>query len=422
MNVEAYLETFEQRTKDPSLNAMIFLMKKFGDPHKKVKTIHIAGTNGKGSVCEMLSNILMKAGYKTAKFMSPYLLKFNERLVINDREIASEDTEKILEKMKIYIDEYNEKNEIKVKWFEVITSLAYIYYAEQKCDFAVIEAGMGGTWDCTNIIEPEISVITKIGYDHIDLLGDTIEKIARNKAGIIKENSNTVFVDQENIIEIIKEVCNKKNNKLHLINSNNISNYEYNIDFGKFDYKKYKNIKINLQGKAQTLNASECLECVDILREKGYKISEEAVREGLSTVVHKGRLEILSKSPLIIFDGGHNEDAIINLRENVEAYYKNFENKKYIVSLLKTKDYKTIIKNLCKNNDGTFIFTNGIDNEKYVSNEDLYNEAKKYIEENKIFKEELDKAIKEIKNKDVATFIVGSFYVYKKTRELLENV
>jgi len=422
MKINEYLDKFEKFTKDPTLNAMKYIMERFGNPHKNMKFIHVAGTNGKGSVCEMLNNVLINAGYKVGKFVSPHLIRFNDGICINNIEISDEDIEEILNPMSKIIDEYNEKNEIKVKWFEVITCVAFIYFAKKNCDISVIETGMGGTWDCTNIIEPEVSIITKIGYDHMDLLGNTIEKIAGYKAGIIKENSNTVFFNQEDVIDIIKRVCKEKNNQLHLIKEEDISNYKYDNEFQVFDCKEYKKIKINLKGKAQIENASECLECINILKDRGYKISDNAIRSGLSTVIHRARLEVLSKNPLVIFDGGHNESAIMNLRESIDQYYSNYEEKVYIISILKTKDYQTIIEKLCKNNDAIFILTNGIDKEKYVCNQDLYNVAKKYINEDKLYMKELEKAIELIKEKylNSLNLIVGSFYVYKKVRELID--
>ncbi|MCL2321091.1 MAG: Mur ligase family protein [Oscillospiraceae bacterium] len=421
MNINKYLEQFEKFTKDPTLKAMEYTMERSGSPHKSMKYVHVAGTNGKGSVCEMLNNVLIEAGYKVGKFVSPHLIRFNDGICINNVEISDEEIEEIIGPMSKIIEQYNKENEIQVKWFEVISSAALIYFAKKDCDIAVIETGMGGTWDCTNIIDPIVSVITKIGYDHTDILGSTIEEIAGHKAGIIKENSHTVFFYQEDAVEIIKNACDAKHNQLHLIKEEDISNYRYDGSFQIFNYKEYKNTKINLKGKAQIKNAAECLECVNILKSKGYKISDEAVRKGLSTVIHKARLEFLSENPLIIFDGAHNESAIINLRESIDLYYKDYPKKVYIVSILKTKDYKTVISRLCENNNAIFIFTNGIDKEKYVSNIDLYNAAKQYINEDKLYMEELEDAALLIKEKysDSLNLIIGSFYIYKKVCELL---
>lgn len=422
MNIEKYLANFDKFTKDPTLEAMNFIMEKFDNPHKKIKCVHVAGTNGKGSVCEMLNNCLINAGYKVGKFISPHLITFNDGICINNKPISDDEVEEILLPLSKVVEEYNSTHKIPVKWFEVITSLVFIYFYKKQCDIAIIETGLGGTTDCTNIVEPITSIITTIGYDHIDVLGETIEEIATHKAGIIKPNSETIFVNQPEIIEIIKNKCNQQNNKLHIIDKNDIKNYTCIGELQGFDYKAYKNIEINLRGKVQTLNCAECLETIEILKDKGYNITEEVIRESLKTVVHKARMEKISNNPTIIFDGGHNESAIRNLKQNIEQYYKN--NKKvYIVSILKTKDHSTIVKELSDDNEGIFYFTNGVEEKPYVPAEELAEEARKYIDEDKIFIKNIDEAIREAKEKypDSIIFVVGSFYVYKKVMENIKN-
>lgn len=422
MNIEEYLSNFDKFTKDPTLEAMEYIMSKFDNPHKKLKCIHIAGTNGKGSVSEMISNCLVNAGYKVGKFISPHLIKFNDGICINNSQISDREVEEILEPLSKVIEEYNKKHEIPVKWFEVITSLVFIYFYQKQCDFAVIETGLGGTTDCTNIIEPIISIITTIGYDHIDILGNTLEEIATHKAGIIKKNSNTVVTYQQQIINIIKDKCAKESNKLSIVNKENIKNYSYDQNFQKFDYKNYQNIEINLKGKIQTINASQCLEALDILKQKGYKIPENAIREGLKTVVHKARMEQINNNPTIIFDGGHNESAIQNLQDTIKQYYQN-EKKVYIISILKTKDHNTIIEKLSQDREAVFYFTDGIADRPYVPKEKLKEEAIKYISEENINISTLEKAIAEAKEKykDRTIFIVGSFYTYKKVIETIKE-
>lgn len=418
MDIEKYLSKFYKFTKDPTLDTMYFLMNEFGNPHTKCKFIHVAGTNGKGSICEMLSNILIKQGYRVGKYISPYLVRFNENISVNNVQISDKEVEEIINK-------YDKIYDIKTKWFEVITSTAFIYFASKECDFVVLETGIGGVIDPTNIVNSLISVIANIGYDHMDVLGNTIEEITKHKAGIIKENSDTVFFkqDNKNINDIISQTCNTKNNELHLLKEEDITQYSYGIDFQKFNYKEYKNVEINLKGKKQIYNASVCLECMDILKNKGYDVSDIAVREGLKTVIHKARFEILNESPTIIFDGGHNENAIINLKETINQYYKN-ENKVFIISILKTKDYRTILKLLLDDKDAIYIFTSGNDKDRFFSKEELYYEAIKYINnDNTLIMRELNEAIdlaaKEHKNRVI--FIIGSFYVYKTVIEKIEE-
>lgn len=420
MDVEKYLSQFIQVTEDPTLEAMEWLMNEFGNPHKKLKFIHIAGTNGKGSICEMMSNILEYSGYKVGKYISPHLMKLNERIVINGEEIEDKEIENILEEMSPKVDIYNSTHKIPVKWFEVITSLAIIYFERKHCDIVVFETGLGGTTDCTNIVDSIISIIGNIGYDHMDILGNTIEKIATHKAGIIKQNSDTIMVNQDNSTYIIKRECENKNSKLHLINENDVTNYNFNEYYQTFDYEEYKAVEINLKGKVQIYNAAICIKCAQILNKKGYKIKEEAIRNGLKTVIHKARFETLSKDPLVIFDGGHNENAIKNLVSTLNQYYSKKE-KVFIVSILKTKDYKTVIENLLKQ-DGIFIFTSGNDKTRYVSKEDLLEVAKKY-KTHDIFAYELGDGIHKALNdyKDRLICIIGSFYVYSYVKEILQK-
>lgn len=422
MNIEEYLSHFDKFTKDPTLDVMKYLMEKFGNPHKKLKCIHVAGTNGKGSVCEMLNNCLIEAGYNVGKFISPHLITFNDGICINNKPITNKEVEDILISLTKYIDEYNKAHEIPVKWFEVITSLVFIYFEKKKCDFVILETGLGGEVDCTNIAEPLISIITTIGYDHMDILGHKIEDIATQKAGIIKKNSETIFIDQPEVTKIIMDKCKKENNKLNLINKNDITNYSYTDEFQCFDYKNYKNVEVNLKGKVQTYNASQCLEALEILKKKGYIIPETAIKNGLKTIVHRARMEKICDNPTIIFDGGHNENAIKNLKQNIEQYYKN-QKRVYIISILKTKDHNTIIQELSEDKDAIFYFTDGIPERPYVPAKNLEKEANSYIERSRIKVKTLEEAIKEAREiyKDRTIFIIGSFYVYKEVTNLFES-
>ncbi len=413
MDIEEYLKKFDSVTKDPSLDAMQYFMEQYNNPHHKTKFIHIAGTNGKGSVCEMINNILINAGYKVGKYISPHLIKYNERITVNNIQITDEEISDILETLSEKVERYNQTHEVPVKEFEVVTTIALIYFAQKKCDIVVLETGLGGTYDCTNVAEGMISIITDIGLDHMDILGNTIEEIAKQKAGIIKSNNDTIMCFQDKVTDIINDKCKQENNTLHIVNKQDIKNYSFDDEYQQIDYKQYKNIKINLKGKCQIYNTAVALECMEVLKHKGYKITEESIRKGLSTVIHKARFEILNQNPYIIFDGGHNENAIKNLMATIKQYYPK-KRKIYIVSLLKTKDYKTVIKLLTQDKEGIFIFTTGNDENKYVPKEVLYEEAQKYIN-NDLYKRELKTAVNFARSisKDEIIMIIGSFYVYK---------
>ena len=229
------------------------------------------------------------------------------------------------------------------------------------------------------------------------------------------------MLEQDKVMKVFEEQCKKVKSKLHIIKKENLRNYSFTDEIQKFSFKGYKDIEVNLKGKSQIYNAGEVLEAIDILKNDGYKIENSAIYNGLKTVVHRARLETLSKDPLIIFDGGHNENAIKNLEQNINMYYP--KNKKiYIISILKTKDYKVIIKNICKDKNAIFCFTSGVD-KRYVPKGKLFKEARKYLEEEKIFKADIKDALKICKEeyKDRTILIVGSFYVYKTVVEELKN-
>ena len=429
MDIEKYFSNFFNGTKNPSLEAMRYFMKEFGNPHLNLKFIHVAGTNGKGSVTEMLSNVLIQSGYKVGKFMSPHLIKYNERTSINNINISDEELESIIHYIEPKLEEYNAKHETKVSLFELETTIAILYFYYKKVDVVVLEVGLGGLYDCTNIIEkPIASIINTVSFDHVNILGDSLEKIASEKAGIIKEASNTIYCAQNNCVDnIIIEKCKEKNNKLYLLKLEDVKNYQYNKEFQSFDYEEYKDIRINLKGPKQIKNAILCLKCFEILNDNGFNVKNEDIKIGLNSVLHRARFETICDKPKIIFDGAHNDSAIRNFKETVDMYYKE-EKKTFVISLLKTKDYKTYLKEILKEENSRFIFTSGNNSDKFFSKEDLYNEAKRILEKyskdkndfnqnevtKDLFKMELIDAINVVKKDDSRiTFFIGSFYIYK---------
>ena len=424
MDVKKFLSEFYKGTKKQTLGTVIYFMKKYNNPEKSLKIIHIAGTNGKGSCVEMISNVLTCAKYKVGKFISPHLVEYNERICVNNKEITDTELEKLITELMPEVEKYNKEHNNNVTLFELEIIMALIYFYRKNCDFVVLETGLGGLYDSTNIVNPIVSVITSIGYDHMHILGNTLSEIAVQKAGIIKENSNTIFISQDDEVnKVIENTCKAKNNTLHLIKEQDISNYSYDENYQKFDYRNYKNVLVNLKGKKQIYNASICLECMQILKDKGYTISENSIRRGLSTAIHKARFEKLNENPTIIYDGAHNKPAMQNLINSVNMYYKN--NKKvFIVSILKTKDYKGMLGELLQDKKATYIFTSGNSKERYVQGEVLANTAKEIMKEANIQVKNLkDSICYSVKNyKDSTIFIVGSFYVYGDVINILKEI
>lgn len=415
IDANEYLRNFYKGTKNPSLKAMQYFMNIYNNFEKQMKFIHIAGTNGKGSCTEIISNILVKQGYKVGKFLSPHLIRYNERISINGKEISDEEMLDLIEELKPLIDRYNKKEDTNITLFELETTMALLYFYRKNVDFVVLETGLGGLYDCTNIItKPLVSIITSIGYDHMHILGDTLPKIAYQKAGIIKEDSNTVIFEQEpEVNNVFITKCKEKNNNLHIIKESDISNYTFNNEFQYFDYKDIKNLSINLKGKIQIQNASLCIETMEILNQLGYIVSPESIKNGLATVIHKGRMEQLHENPMIIYDGAHNEPAMKNLQDMVKMYYGNLK-KVYIISILKSKDYRKMLKILAEDKNALYVLTSGNDEKRYETSKELYECMKEYIEPNRIFQKNLEDAIEDAMNTDSNTvnFIVGSFYIY----------
>lgn len=375
MLLDNFLSQFVQTTDFPTLDAMEYLMKHLGSPEKALKFIHIAGTNGKGSICEMLNNILMLSNYKVGKFMSPHLVVSNESICINNVQITDNEFLEYKERFEKLAQDYFNETKRSLTRFEILTALGILYFKEHNCDIVLLEVGLGGMYDCTNIVNSLISVFGSIGFDHTAILGNTLEEIASQKAGIIKDNSNTVIFEQP-AIPVIKEVCDNKKSKLHIIENKEITNYSFDSSYQYFDYLDFKNLCINLKGKKQIENACIAIECSNILEENGFKIKKETIYEALKTVTHSARFEELSKTPRIIFDGAHNENAIHNFIETVNALFPK-ENKTFLVSIITTKDYKTILNLLLNGFDNcTFIFTDGTDDTKFFKAQILYDYAK----------------------------------------------
>ncbi len=273
-NIEEYFNSFYRGAKSPELKTMRYFMKKYNNFDKTMKFIHIAGTNGKGSCTEIISNILIKQGYTVGKFISPHLIKYNERISINKRNISDEEILELINELQPLVEEYKKGEKENVTFFEFITILALIYFYRNKVDFVILETGLGGLYDCTNVItSPLVSVITSIGYDHMNILGKTLKEIAYQKAGIIKENSHTVIFKQEpEVDKVFIDECKKKNNILRIVQKEDISNYSFYENYQYFDYKNIKNICLNLKGKVQIKNACLSIETIKIINSYGYNI------------------------------------------------------------------------------------------------------------------------------------------------------
>ena len=337
----AYIHGLYRKGTKPCLDRIGFLLEKLGSPHKKLKFIHIAGTNGKGSTAAMTASILTKAGYRTGLFTSPYIYRFNERMQIAGRQIPDKDVISLTKKIRAIAETMPELP----TEFDFVTAMAMDYFARENCDIVVLEVGVGGALDSTNIIPPpEVAVITNIGLDHTDLLGDTVEKIAAVKAGIIKEGCHAVIYDSTPGVEqVYASICAEKHVPLKKAGFENLCSVSKDLDGQIFHCGNQKDLFLPLLGAHQLHNAAVVLRVIDTLQEKGWNISEDAIRDGLKDVSWPGRFHIVGRDPLFIIDGGHNPQCIEALVQNIKDYLAG---RKIIVlaGVLADKDYADMFR------------------------------------------------------------------------------
>ncbi len=327
----------------PGLERIGELCHKLGEPQGKLKFIHVAGTNGKGSTCSMLSSVLQSAGYRVGLYTSPYIKAFNERMQINGQNISDDELAEITEYIKPVADAMTDSP----TEFELITAVAFEYFKRHDCDVVVLEAGMGGRLDSTNIIESSLlSVITGIALDHTAFLGDTVEKIAAEKAGIIKTGCPVLFGGTHNgAAQVIAERAEACGSEFLRVNYNDLKMLATELSGTQFDFGAHKNMRIQLLGAYQPRNAAVVISAVEILRRRGLAISEEALRAGLAAAKWSGRFELLGREPVVIFDGAHNPDGIASAIESIKLYFGS--QKIYLLTgVLRDKDYAGIAADL----------------------------------------------------------------------------
>ena len=302
----------------PGLGRTLELLEKMGNPHKDLKFIHIAGTNGKGSTAAMTASILRKASYRTALYTSPYIYQFGERMQVDGELIPDDELIEITEFVKPLADTMEETP----TEFELITCIAFEFFKRRKCDIVVLEVGLGGLLDATNVIPcPEVAVITNIGLDHTDILGNTLEEIAFNKAGIIKENGHAViYRGTEGVEKVFEDTCREKNTKLKKANFDGLKLKSHDLFEQVFDCGDYKDIHLPLLGDHQLHNAAVVLAVAETLQEIGWKITKEHIYEGIRDVSWPGRFDIVCRDPLFIIDGGHNPQCLEALVKNIQDY------------------------------------------------------------------------------------------------------
>lgn len=329
------------------LTCMQEMLQRLGNPQDDLKFIHIAGTNGKGSVLAYTSTVLKEAGYKVGRYISPTIYSYRERIQVNEQYISREDLARLTQRIYEVGQAMVADGCLHPTCFEVETVLAFLYFREQKCDLVVLETGMGGLTDATNVVNTTlISVLVSISMDHMGYLGDTLAEIAAMKAGIIKPHTTVVSTRQQpDAAQVIQKTCKEKQCAYYEADPADVRDVTYGYESQTFTYKNYEHLKIRLAGAYQIENASLAVEVLDHLRDLGYPISEEALRRGLASTVWNGRFTIVDRDPLFILDGAHNQDAADKLKETLELYFKD-RRMIYIMGVLADKDYEYIVRQL----------------------------------------------------------------------------
>ena len=340
-----YLDEVSKYGSVLGLENMRELLGRLGNPQDDLKFIHISGTNGKGSVLAYLSTILSGGGYRTGRYISPTLFSYRERIQVDEQKIEKESLAHHVTAIAKVIEEMKAENAGNPTAFEVETALAFLYFKEKDCDIVVLETGLGGALDATNIIKTTVmEVIAPISMDHMEFLGDTLEKIAMQKAGIIKPHTAVVSASQEpDAKKVLDHVCKEGQCSMYMVDPAQITDVLYDVEEQQFSYKNWKNVKITLAGSYQILNAALALEGVEELRRLGYHLSEEQVRQGLYRAVWRGRFTLLSKNPAVIIDGAHNPGAAKELKHSLDLYFKG-KDLYYIFGVFQDKDYQEVIR------------------------------------------------------------------------------
>ena len=328
----------------PGLERTLALCEELGSPQKKLKCIHVAGTNGKGSTCTFIASVLKKAGYRTGLYTSPYVIEFRERIRLDGEYIPKDDLVSVTDRVRAALQKVNSLG-IYPTEFEAITAAAFLWYAEQNTDIVVLETGLGGRFDATNIIEnPLAEIITSISLDHVRVLGDTIDKIAWEKAGIIKPDSAVITsVNQHpDALSVIKNAAKENNAELILADDKKMFSDKSITLFGTDLQYNGQNIHISIPGVCQPENLSLCLECFGLLKAKGYNITDSDISDGISSAFIPARTEILSKKPLVILDGSHNESSTKALSELLK---QTLHDKRIlaVMGMMADKDIKTAL-------------------------------------------------------------------------------
>jgi len=410
---EEYLAGLEKFGTVFGLENIEWILSLLDNPHLGIKTVHVAGTNGKGSVVSMLSCMLREEGYKVGKYISPHLVSFTERISINEVEIREEEVADIANVLRKRVRDADEKRFF--TYFDFTTALAFEFFCKRQTDICIIETGMGGRLDSTNVVSPLVSIITNVDYDHMDYLGSELSGIAREKAGIIKKGVPVVTGAGGLALNVVEEAARGIGSAVYALGRD--------FRFGKegdqlMTYEGMKrridNVSVNLRGDHQLTNGALALAAAECLEESGFRVGEAAMRNGLSRVNWPGRLEIVSEKPLILLDGAHNVQGIRSLKEYLRGHFA--EKRKILVfGVMKDKEYGEMVEEILPLFDGVILTRPDID--RALSPYKLKDRAGEAL-----ITESVNDAMKEARNmaKDEDLIVVtGSFYTVGEARAIV---
>ena len=415
INPSAYLDNLNVDTMHFGLTAITELLSRLENPQNSYKTILIAGTNGKGSTAAMISSILSSAGYKVGLYTSPHLVDVRERIVVNGKKIS-------LKEFNQTIADVKDKIKQPVTYFEFLTAAAFVCFQRQKVDIAVLEVGLGGRLDATNVCKPLVSVITNIAFDHTEYLGNTLESITREKAGIIKKNGICITAaKQKKVVDVLRDVCQRRRAKFYCLGRDIKIKKQKD---GFFTYQGFnrnlKNLKIPLQGDHQLSNAALALAAIELCEKKGFSIADTAIYAGLKNTHWEARLEVLQNQPLFLLDGAHNPAGIDALCRSLK---KDFSRRRLILIFgsLADKDYRRMLQKIIPLT--SIIILTQLKTKRAVSVNDIMETVKKMgypaiVTEN--VKQAIERA-QAMANKQDLICATGSFYLAGEIKQAFRD-
>ncbi|MBQ5838049.1 MAG: bifunctional folylpolyglutamate synthase/dihydrofolate synthase [Clostridia bacterium] len=414
-----YIHSVEWLGSRPGLSRTEELLEKLGNPEKDMKFVHVAGTNGKGSTCSMCESVLRAAGYKVGLYTSPYIVRFNERMCINGEPISDSELAELVEIIKPIADNMSDKP----TEFEIITALAFLYYKRHACDIVVLEVGMGGRLDSTNVIDsPVASVITGVAIDHVSVLGSTVAEIAKEKAGIIKQNRPVIYGGRDDVaFEVIRGKAKDCKSEIARTEVGAISVKAMSVEGTVFDYGELKDVKLSLCGSYQPENAITVIETVRVLNREGFEISESALREGLKSAKWRARFELLGKEPTVIFDGSHNMQGVKAAAESIKRFFGN-EKVLLLMGVLADKEWKAMLDELLPLAERMYCVTPN--SPRALDSEILAKECNARSVTANAFDsidDGVKKAYNDAKTQNVPLVMLGSLYMYGDVFKALEN-